>query len=100
MQAILELCNQQGFKLDIEFVLNEKLLIDPQVQRIGGQFSGVKSAILKRANTDEIIREYESSKLMPELLTRNWTLESYKREAKSNERVWELSDEGLVRGKQ
>ncbi len=71
MIAILELCNRGGFKVKVNFRLNENLLVDTQVNQISGNFTDIKSATLTlKGNEDQlIIREYE---LIKNRLLRRW----------------------------
>ena len=46
MLAILELVNRGGYKLKVNFILSENLLLDYQVNKIAKNFTDVSVAIL------------------------------------------------------
>ena len=73
MLAILELWNQHGFKVGVQFQLNPDKLIDPQVNRIAYNFSLCESAILTiEGNSDRlpIVYNYTQSQRVRNRLVR------------------------------
>ncbi len=74
MLATLELTNEGGYKVRVNFILNENLLIDPQINKISENFTQVKSATLTLKGNDNqtFIREYEQNELIETRLTRRW----------------------------
>ncbi len=46
MIATLEITNRNGYKVNVEFVLIENMLLDNQVNRIAKNFSNVDVAVL------------------------------------------------------
>ena len=74
MLALLELTNKGGYTVKVNFIINENLLIDPQINIISENFTGVKSATLTLQGNDNqtFVREYEQNELIETRLTRMW----------------------------
>ncbi len=72
MLAHLELINRNGYAVRVNFIINENMLIDPQINIISENFTGVKSATLTLQGNDDqtFIREYEQSELIETQLER------------------------------
>ncbi len=74
MLAHLELINRNGYAVRVNFIINENMLIDPQINIISENFTGVKSATLTMKGNDDqtFVREYEQNELIETRLTRRW----------------------------